>query len=245
VNKHQKYLDEQIRYYQARAGEYDEWFLRQGRYDRGAENNRRWFAEIEILRRALKEFKPEGEILELACGTGIWTKELLAYSERITAVDSSPEVLEINRKRTDCDSIRYMQADIFRWKPEREFDLVFFTFWLSHVPPELFESFWQLAAIALKPGGRVFFIDSAYETSSTAIDHQLEGEEQTVVRRKLNDGREFSVVKVFYKPAELEKKLAKLGWSFEIKSSGQYFIYGHGACSRGKLRTPAPPESSP
>ena len=28
-------LDEQIAYYRARASEYDEWFLRQGRYDLG------------------------------------------------------------------------------------------------------------------------------------------------------------------------------------------------------------------
>ena len=30
-------LDEQIAYYRARAQEYDEWFLRQGCYDRGPE----------------------------------------------------------------------------------------------------------------------------------------------------------------------------------------------------------------
>ena len=34
-------LCEQIAYYRARAGEYDEWFLRQGRYDRGSELNHR------------------------------------------------------------------------------------------------------------------------------------------------------------------------------------------------------------
>jgi hypothetical protein len=28
-------LEEQIAYYKARVNEYDEWFLRQGRYDRG------------------------------------------------------------------------------------------------------------------------------------------------------------------------------------------------------------------
>ncbi len=32
---HDRFVKEQIAYYQARAGEYDEWFFRQGRYDRG------------------------------------------------------------------------------------------------------------------------------------------------------------------------------------------------------------------
>ena len=32
-------LQEQIDYYRARAAEYDEWFNRQGRYDRGPQAN--------------------------------------------------------------------------------------------------------------------------------------------------------------------------------------------------------------
>ena len=38
-------LLEQLAYYRARAAEYDEWWLRQGRYDRGAALNAQWFAE--------------------------------------------------------------------------------------------------------------------------------------------------------------------------------------------------------
>ena len=49
-------LAEQIAYYRSRAGEYDEWFLRQGRYDHGSELNARWFAEVEQVARALTEF---------------------------------------------------------------------------------------------------------------------------------------------------------------------------------------------
>ena len=63
-------LQDQIVYYQARAAEYDQWFLRQGRYDRGAELNQQWFQEVAQVRQALDQFKPHGRILELACGTG-------------------------------------------------------------------------------------------------------------------------------------------------------------------------------
>jgi hypothetical protein len=38
-------LAEQIRYYRARALEYDEWWERLGRYDRGSEESARWFSE--------------------------------------------------------------------------------------------------------------------------------------------------------------------------------------------------------
>ena len=69
AENHDRFLAEQIEYYRARANEYDEWFFRQGRYDRGPELNKRWFEEIETLRDEIDRFKPAGEILELACGT--------------------------------------------------------------------------------------------------------------------------------------------------------------------------------
>jgi hypothetical protein len=36
-------------------------------------------------------------------------------------------------------------------------NLLFFSFWLSHVPPARFEEFWALVRGALKPEGRAFF----------------------------------------------------------------------------------------
>ena len=38
-------LNEQLGYYRARAGEYDRWWNREGRFDRGEEANARWRAE--------------------------------------------------------------------------------------------------------------------------------------------------------------------------------------------------------
>ncbi|BAZ37103.1 hypothetical protein NIES4101_30240 [Calothrix sp. NIES-4101] len=46
-------IQQQINYYCARASEYDEWFYRQGRYDRGEEINKRWFQEVDIVKNAL------------------------------------------------------------------------------------------------------------------------------------------------------------------------------------------------
>ena len=43
-------LDEQLVYYRERADEYDEWWERRGRYDRGLEANQRWFSEIDHVR---------------------------------------------------------------------------------------------------------------------------------------------------------------------------------------------------
>ena len=228
IESHDKFLAEQIEYYRTRANEYDERFFRQGRYDRGPELNQRWFSEIETLRKAVDKFNPSGDMLELACGTGIWTEYLLRFNGRITAVDAAPEVIAVNRERTKSANVKYLQADLFNWQADKKYDVVFFAFWLSHVPPERFDGFWQVVARALKPGGRVFFIDSRFEQTSTAKNHTLENPDDTVIKRKLNDGREFNIVKIFYQPTELEAKLRKTGWKITAAETPQYFLYGQG-----------------
>jgi 2-polyprenyl-3-methyl-5-hydroxy-6-metoxy-1,4-benzoquinol methylase len=222
-------LQEQIAYYRARAGEYDQWFLRQGRYDRGPELNRQWFAEAEEVARALASFAPSGRVLELACGTGLWTQHLARYANSITAVDSSPEVIAINRERLGAGNtgkVEYIQADLFAWQPTGQYDVVFFSFWLSHVPPERFVAFWEMVRAALAPEGRVFFIDSLYSETSTASDHRLEGEEAATLTRRLNDGQEFRIVKVFYRPEKLASHLEALGWQAQARATAHYFLYG-------------------
>ena len=220
-------LSEQIEYYRARANEYDDWFFRRGRFDRGEDATRRWFEEVRDVETALDGFAPKGRVLELACGTGLWTQRLARYASELTAVDSSPEVLEIATQRVG-DGVALVEADIFNYEPAERYDVVFFSFWLSHVPPERFDDFWTLVHRALVPGGRVFFIDSLAEETSTALDHSLTDRDGARMRRKLEDGREFWVYKVFYQPHELMDHLGARGWDIDVRESGRYFLYGSG-----------------
>jgi demethylmenaquinone methyltransferase/2-methoxy-6-polyprenyl-1,4-benzoquinol methylase len=125
--------------------------------------------------------------------------------------------------------VRYVEGDVFTWKPDGPYDTVFFGFWLSHVPPERFEPFWSLVQAALAPGGRVFFVDSLYSPQGTAIDQRLEGEQATTLMRRLNDGREFRIVKVYYQPAELQERLRFVGWEVRVSATPTFFLYGEGS----------------
>jgi len=231
-------LQQQIDYYRARASEYDEWFLRQGRYDRGEAHSQQWFQEVGVIQQALALFNPAGKVLEFASGTGWWTEQLAQYAQELTCVDASPETIALNRNRLDAvdhsAQIRYLEADIFQWTPQPEevgsWDVVFFSFWLSHVPPEQFDSFWAMVKSCLKPGGQVFFIDSLYNGDATARDQFLRTEQDVMMTRKLNDGREFEIVKVFYVPEDLASTLAGWGWEIEIRETEQFFLYGLGKC---------------
>jgi ubiquinone/menaquinone biosynthesis C-methylase UbiE len=217
-------LDEQIAYYRARASEYDEWFLRQGRYDRGAEHSRRWFEEVATVEAALGEAAPSGDILELACGTGLWTRHLAARATHVTAVDASSEVIAINRSRVRSPVVSYVEADLFRWTPPASYDFVFFGFWLSHVPLEQYDAFWTMVKRALRPSAKVFFVDSLAVQESTARDQHWETD--GIVERRLNDGQTFRIVKIFYEPSQLATRLAELGWAADIRATKNFFIYG-------------------
>src|SRR5436190_8248232 len=121
-------LDEQRRYYRERAPEYDDWWFRRGDYVLDTETARLWFADVRELEAALEVFGPCGDVLELAAGTGIWTRHLLRHADRVTAVDAVAEVLELNRARTSS-AAGYVLADVFEWEPPREFAVCFLGFW--------------------------------------------------------------------------------------------------------------------
>jgi demethylmenaquinone methyltransferase/2-methoxy-6-polyprenyl-1,4-benzoquinol methylase len=227
----EKILRDQIAYYRARAREYDQWFLRQGRYDRGPRLNARWGEQVRQVREALDRFAPAGEVLELACGTGLWTGQLLARADRVTVLDAAPEMLDIHRERIGPGRVEYVQADLFAWRPPRRFDVVFFAFWLSHVPHSRFEALWETVAAALKPGGRVFFVDSLYSETSGAPDHRRRPDAATALRR-LNDGTEHRIVKIFHDPQALEGRLRDLGWDVAVRRTPDYFLYASGARAR-------------
>jgi demethylmenaquinone methyltransferase/2-methoxy-6-polyprenyl-1,4-benzoquinol methylase len=129
-------------------------------------------------------------------------------------------------------SVRFIEADLFRWRPDRRYDVVFFGFWLSHVPEELFEQFWSLVGDCLALDGRVLFVDDAFRTP----DELIEGERSSVIRRHLTDGTPYRAVKVPHSPAELEQRLADLGWRIRVQGSAfGPFYWGAGGRDRALL----------
>ena len=179
------------------------------------------------LAEALETFRPAGSVLELACGPGVWTGQLLRHATDVTAVDGSPEMLAIAAARPGAGRLRLMQADLFDWVPDRRYDVVFFGFWLSHVPLERFASFWSLVADCLTDGGRVFFADDAYRTP----DELIEGPSSSTIRRRLDDGTPYRIVKVPHQPADLEKRLQRLGWNIKVTATAGPFYWGAGSRS--------------
>jgi SAM-dependent methyltransferase len=204
----QALVAEQIAYYRAHALDYD--------------ND---IAGLHLdWSQAIDELPIAGDVLELACGSGRWTRLLAARARSVTAVDAAPQMLALARQRVGNLPVEFIEADVFAWQPPRRYDTVFFAFWLTHVPPARFAAFWSMAGAALAPGGRVCFVDDS--DRGRAGERVVADQATPAVWRRLRDGSEHRVVKVYYSPAELAARLAELGWSAAIRETGTPLLVG-------------------
>jgi ubiquinone/menaquinone biosynthesis C-methylase UbiE len=224
-------LAEQIEYYRARAPEYDEWFLRQGHYDYGPELAAVWARETEEVAVSLASLPLDGaEVLELAPGTGNWTARYVDRVASVTAIDAAPEMVELAKVRLGdaARKVDFSLADLFRWEPARQYDAVVIGFFLSHVPAARIDALLRAVAAALRPGGHLFFVDTlpAPTSGRTGLAPlSLDGEIQ---HRTLNDGREFDVVKKYWRSDQLRARFAGAGLDVDVQETATYFQYGVG-----------------
>jgi SAM-dependent methyltransferase len=216
---------EMLAYYEARAPEYDDWYLRRGRYARGPIHDAAWNAELDAAGRWLDGLPIQGEIVELAAGTGWWSP-LLASKGELFLYDGTPGPLERARERLVAHQLRAHLHLRDAWaEPDRAVDAVFTGFWLSHVPRDRLDAFLGIVRRWLRPGGTFAFIDSQFDPQSSAGDHPAPADDASV--RRLDDGREFTVIKVYYAPTDLEAALTRAGLeSARVTSTGRFFLTG-------------------
>jgi SAM-dependent methyltransferase len=219
-------IDAEMRaYYAARAGEYDDWYLRRGRYSHGPIHDAAWNTELDAAGRWLDELPFRGSIVELAAGTGWWSP-LLAGKGELSLYDASEAPLERARDRLLAHRLRAHLHVRDAWaEPDRQVDGLFAGFWLSHVPRSRLDEFLALARRWLLPGGTFAFIDSLPDPQSGAADNPAPHGDVAV--RRLADGREFRIVKVFHSPDELRTALRRTGFAdAEVTTTGRFFLLG-------------------
>jgi len=206
----ERILEEQVAYYRRRAAEYDATAYG----DLAAAGDR--------IDRITSRLRLDGRILELACGTGMWTRSIAGRATELIAVDTSPEALAIARTRCP-ETVELVCADALEWLPDRRYDVVFFAFWLSHVPSSRLDGFFGHLQRLLTPAGRVVFVDEHVSRADNDAHADLRRE---VAERTLGDGSIHRLVKVYVDPGRLRSRLEEIGWASELTTEDNGWVVG-------------------
>ncbi|UCD63370.1 MAG: class I SAM-dependent methyltransferase [Candidatus Zixiibacteriota bacterium] len=150
------------------------------------------------------------KVLEVACGTGIWTRILASRARSVLATDINPSVLDIARvKCCEADTVTFRTADAYRLKGIRgPYETAFAADWWSHIPKSRLPVFLNALHRKLKPGSSVVFVDMLPNRDLHRMFSHYDEEGNLIQRRLLPDGQQFHVVKNFPTRQELFESLA-------------------------------------
>lgn len=190
-------------YYEARAREYDDWWLGEGPF---ADRDRPgWDAQREELAQAIASLPP-ARTLDVACGTAFLTQHLRG---EIVGLDQSSSMVEIARERVPDASFVLGDALDLRF-PDGSFDRLFASYFYCHLEEE----------------DRRRFLDEARRVASELVivaSQWREGElPERYEERRLRDGSRWQVYKRVFVPEQL---LDELGGGGELVHRGdRYFL---------------------
>ena len=160
-------------------------------------------------------------VLEVACGTGYWTKSVAQTAQSITAVDNSTEMLEVakakNIKTHFINDNAYTLNNV-----TDEFNAGLANFWFSHIPKDQINAFFTAFHKKLKPNSTIIMTDNIYDEEFGGKLIERANDENTYKNRTLEDGTSYQIIKNYYNEEELNT-IFKM-YSSEIKIHfGKYY----------------------
>jgi ubiquinone/menaquinone biosynthesis C-methylase UbiE len=195
--------DETIKYYQMRAGEYDKVYSRDNP-DRQDE-----LAELYTLSRGTLKGR---HVLDLACGTGYWTRLVSEEAGSIVGVDINRATLAEAEKKTYQCPVRFVLADVFNLPfAGNEFDGLLMTYLLSHIRRQDLDHLSHRIRNILKPGSPVFMCDNNLICEMKPDLIWDKEHINSYKKRILESGRKYQILKNYFEEDELSGILEKWG----------------------------------
>ena len=178
-----------------------------GYYDAQGEREPR-----DLLLRALASFEREGRTgtaVDLGCGTGADTAELIARGWDVVAIDRQEEAIRRLREKIDPRTVSHLRTVVSKMEDVTfpPADLVFASYSLPFCPPDAFPALWERLRSCLRPGGR-FAGEPFGDRDSWASDAEMTFLD-VASARELFDGMELESFE--------EEESEDEGWGDEIK----------------------------
>ena len=209
-----------VEYYNKKAQEYEEVYTRQ---------NKTRLDEQRIISEYIVSHFQDKIVLELACGTGYWTKYLLLVAKEIVAIDQSREMLTISQNRYgESSNIAFFIADAYNPPMHNPaFTGCMTNFLFSHISRNEITSFLETLHTRLAKHAFVMFVDSNYQKGQGGRLVKKKGHKDTWKRRKLNNGEEYDILKNYFSEEELKNIFGKYTKNLAIKYMKNFWIVGY------------------
>ncbi len=120
-------------------------------------------ADLVAAMVAAANVQPGRRILEIGCGTGQLTRQLVPYGAKLTAIDLGPSMIAVARRHLPEDRVALHVSSFEDYQaPDGTFDLVVAATAFHWIDPEVA---WTKAARLLVPGGwlAVLFTSEQYD----------------------------------------------------------------------------------
>ncbi len=206
--------NDQVKYYSLRAGEYDKI------YDKPERQN-----DLAVISKYLKNNFKDKRVMEIACGTGYWTKIISETAEKILASDINPAVLEIARSKQYKCPVEFKLDDLFNLSRVRgKFDSGFAGFIWSHIPRKDLAILLEKFLAKIKNGGTAIFIDNEYVAGNSTPVAFKDEDDNTYQIRKLQDGSEHKVLKNYPTDDELITLLKPYSSNLKVERLRYFWI---------------------
>jgi len=114
---------------------------------------------------------PGLDVLELGCGTGLFTREFARSGARLTAIDISPDLLALAKKEVPAANVEFVEGNAYSMGfPGNRFDCVVGSSVLHHLDAvrALSECF-----RVLKPGGTLAFTEPNMLNPQIALEKNI------------------------------------------------------------------------
>ena len=188
-------------YYEARAHEYDDWWLGTGRF--AARRRPGWEAELRRLRVTIESLPP-ARTLDVACGTGFLTRHLPG---EIVGLDQSPTMLEVAAEQAPSATLVRGEGTELPFE-DGEFDRLFTSHFYGHLEDDERRRF---LSEARRVAHELVVVDASLANSPVSDEYQ---------ERILNDGSRWEVYKRYFTGAGLAEELG----GGRVLHEGTYFV---------------------
>ncbi len=182
--------------------------------------------ELALLRERIVTALEGHRVLELACGTGYWTRDILYTAKSVLATDINPEMLAMAKLRAlDPGIVSYRQVDAFNLPADLgDITAVFIGFWWSHIKREQQDHFLATLRKAFGKDLVLVLADDCYVEghSPTVARTDLEGNTHQI--RMAQDGERYEITKCYPTDSFLRKTLGRSAREIKLKRGDYYWL---------------------